>query len=122
MYPPGVGNEASAGWFAERVVHGIGVDGDREEIVVWIERRPGALWAVGRAIDFKNRTIPEPRADDYVFEGYEMGDALDAANAALEDDLAVSEEEGIAERVRPFTEADLLKPLERWFFGHAPRA
>jgi hypothetical protein len=51
-----------------------------------------------------------------------MGDALEAANDALEDDLAVSEEEGVEERVRPFTEGDLLKPLERWFFGHAPRA
>lgn len=98
------------------------MDGEREEIVIWIERRPGALWAVGRAIDLRNRSIPAPRADDYVFEGYEMGDALAAANAALEDDLVVSEEEGVEERVLPFTEADLLKPLERWFFGHAPRS
>jgi hypothetical protein len=117
-----VGRDSGATRFAERVLHGIGEDGRREEIVIWIERRPGALWAVGRAIDPRNRAIPQPRADDYVFEGYELNDALDAANEALEDDIAVSEEEGIDERVRPFLADELLKPLERWFFGHEPRA
>ena len=107
--------------FAERLLHGVGVDGSKEEITIWIERRTGALWAVGRAIDFQNRSIPEPRDDDYIFEGYEMGDAIEAANNALSDDLAVSSEEGIDQKVRPFTEEDLLKPLERWFFGHEPR-
>ena len=106
--------------FAERVLHGIGEDGRREEIVIWIERRPGALWAVGRAIDPKNRSIPAPRRDDYLFEGYEMGDALEAANNALRDDLVVSAEEGLNEDVEEFGEDDLLKPLERWFFGHHP--
>lgn len=106
--------------FAERVLHGIGEDGRREEIVIWIERRPGALWAVGRAIDPNNRPTPVPRADDYVFEGYEMGDALAAANNALRDDATVSAEEGLDENVREFREDDLLKPLERWFFGHKP--
>jgi hypothetical protein len=104
--------------FAERILHGIGDDGRREEIVIWIERRPGALWAVGRAIDLKNRATPTPRKDDYVFEGYELGDALEAANNALSDDLEVSAGEGVTEDVRPFLEEDLLKPLERWFFGH----
>ena len=106
--------------FAERVLHGVGEDGSREEIVVWIERRPGALWAVGLAIDPRNRPNPAPRADDYVFEGYEMGDALAAANNALSDDLEVSAEEGVKEDVKPFAEDELLKPLERWFFGHSP--
>ena len=106
--------------FAERVLHGVGDDGTREEIVIWIERRPGALWAVGRAIDLRNRSNPTPRADDYVFEGYEMADALEAANNALSDDLEVSAEEGVDEKIRPFTDVDLLKPLERWFFGHVP--
>jgi hypothetical protein len=117
-----VGRDSAASRFAERVVHGIGVDGTREEILIWIERRPGALWAVGRAIDFGNRTIPEPRADDYIFEGYEMGDALATANGALADDLSVSAEEGVNEHVSPFGDEDLLRPLERWFFGHEPRA
>ncbi len=106
--------------FAERILHGIGEDGSREEIVIWIERRPGALWAVGRAIDPKNRSAQAPRRDDYLFEGYEMGDALDAANNALRDDLSVSAEEGLNQRVDEFGEEELLKPLERWFFGHNP--
>jgi hypothetical protein len=106
--------------FAARTVQGLGDDGGREEILIWIERRPGALWAVGRAIDIGNRRSPQPRADDYVFEGYEMGDALAAANTALRDDLDVSAEEGLTETVPLFAEEDLLKPLERWFFGHKP--
>lgn len=106
--------------FAERVLHGVGEDGRREQILVWIERRPGALWAVGRAIDIGNRRTPRPRPDDFLFEGYEMGDALEAANNALRDDLEVSAEEGLAEQVALFEEDELLKPLERWFFGHKP--
>jgi len=107
--------------FAERVLHGVDDDGSRQEIVIWIERRPGAVWAVGRAIDPRNRAVPEPIPDDYVFEGYELGDALVAANAALADDLEVSAEEGVADRVRRFDEDELLRPLERWFFGHPPK-
>jgi hypothetical protein len=106
--------------FAERVVHGVDDDGTRQDIVIWIERRPGAVWAVGRAIDPLNRSIPEPLPDDYIFEGYEMADALESANGALVDDLSVSVEEGVRERVRTFSEEELLKPLERWFFGHPP--
>ena len=108
--------------FAERSIHGVDDDGSREEIVIWIERRPGALWAVGRAINPRHRSTVEPRADDYIFEGYEMGDALEAANGALSDDLGVSAEEGIDEDVRRFSEPELLKPLGRWFFGHPPSA
>ena len=93
-----------------------------EEIVVWIERRPGALWAVGRAIDPRNRAVPEPLPDDYLFEGYELGDALEAANQALHDDLAVSKGEGVDEPVAEFADDELLRPLERWFFGHQPTA
>ena len=106
--------------FAERVFHGVGDDGNREEIVIWIERRPGARWAVGRAIDPRNRPNPAPRPDDYVFEGYELTDALEAANNALSDDLEVSAGEGVNEDVKPFVDDELLKPLERWFFGHRP--
>ena len=106
--------------FAARTLQGLGEDGSREEILIWIERRPGALWAVGRAIDLGNRRSQQPRPDDYVFEGYEMGDALAAANGALSDDLKVSAEEGLTAAADPFTEDELLKPLERWFFGHKP--
>ena len=96
----------------------VGDDGHREEIVIWIERRPGAVWAVGRAIDPRNRSVPEPVPDDYVFEGYEMTDALEAANVALQDDLVVSQGEGVDETVSFFNDDELLRPLERWFFGH----
>jgi hypothetical protein len=108
--------------FAERVLHGVGERGEREEIVVWIERRPGAVWAVGRAIDPAARTTSRPRREDYIFEGYELGDALEAANNALSDETEVSADEGVDERIEPFTEQELLAPLERWFFGHPPRA
>ncbi|MDQ3889219.1 MAG: hypothetical protein M3312_01545 [Actinomycetota bacterium] len=107
--------------FAERVLHGVGEDGSREEIVIWIERRPGAVWAVGRTIDLRRRADSRPRPDDYVFEGYELGDALEAANNAVSDDLEVSVAEGVDERVEPFREEELLRTLERWFFGHEPR-
>ena len=103
--------------FAERVFHGVGEDGSREEIVIWIERRQGALWAVGRAIDPKNRSVKAPRADDYIFEGYELGDALEAANGALEDDARVLEDDGSTESVKPFTRKEVLPVLERFFFG-----
>jgi hypothetical protein len=113
-----VAPESPGARFTERVLHGLGDDGRREEIVIWIERRPGAVWAVGRTINLRNRSNPQPRKDDYVFEGYELGDALEAANNALFDDLEVSAEEGVKEQVRPFRDEELLKPLERWFFGH----
>lgn len=91
--------------------------GDDERVVVWIERKAGAVWAVGRAVNPHLRTDNAPRRDDYIFEGYELDDALEQANAALEDDLAVSEADGRGERVTPFTRDELLKPLEAWFFG-----
>jgi hypothetical protein len=108
----------TSGRFAERVLQGVDDRGAEERVVLWIERRPGATWAVGRAVNPQHRPSDEPRRDDYVFEGFELDDALEAANAALEDDVRVLEEEGRNERVRPFTRAELLKPLERWFFGH----
>ena len=33
------------------------------------------------------------------------------------DDLTVSESDGRPENLKPFTRGELLKPLERWFFG-----
>ncbi len=107
--------------FTERQVHGIGEDGGREVITIWIERRPGAVWAVGRAIDLHERPDGAVRPDDVVFEGYEMGDALEAANDALSSDLEISRRDGLAQDVDAFREQELLEPLERWFFGRAPR-
>jgi hypothetical protein len=108
----------SSARFAERVLKGVDDGGVEELIVIWVERRPGALWAVGRAVNPQHRPSNTPRRDDYMFEGYELEDALDAANEALEDDVRVLEEDGWDGRVRPFTRDELLKPLERWFFGH----
>ena len=109
--------KTTEGRFAERVVHGVDDAGAVETVVIWIERKQGAIWAVGRAVNPENRASDEPRRDDYVFEGYELDDALDAANGALEDDLTVSESDGSPENLKPFTRGELLKPLERWFFG-----
>jgi hypothetical protein len=103
--------------FAERVLQGVDDLGADERIVIWIERRPGALWGVGRAVNPQYRPSDEARRVDYIFEGYELQDALDAANEALEDDVSVLEREGRSERVAPFKRSELLGPLERWFFN-----
>jgi hypothetical protein len=104
--------------FAERTLHGVDENGAEERIVVWIERRPGALWAVGRAVNPQHRSSNEPRRDDYIFEGYELEDALEIANGALSDDSLVSAQDGRTENVRSFERDEVLRKLERWFFGH----
>jgi hypothetical protein len=114
-------NGSGTARFAERRIQGVGDDGGGETITLWIERRPGAVWAVGRAVDLDERADGAVHADDYVFEGYEMGDALGAANEALAADLDVSRADGRAQTVPEFGERELLEPLERWFFGRAPR-
>ena len=73
-----------AGRFAERVVEGRDDTGRDERVVIWIERRPGALWAVGRMVNPQHRETGEARADDYVWEGHELEDCLQIANATLE--------------------------------------
>ena len=106
-----------AGRFAERVVEGRDDAGRSERVVIWIERRPGALWAVGRAVNPQHRETDEPRPDDYVWEGHELDDCLQVANATLEDDVVVSEDDGGEGHVRAFRREELLEPLERFFFG-----
>ncbi len=108
----------SSGRFAERVLRGVDDAGGEERVVIWIERKPGAVWAVGRAVNPQHRTSDEPRADDWVFEGYELDDALEHANDALEDDVNVLERDGgDLHEVKPFTRKEVLPRLERWFFG-----
>jgi hypothetical protein len=109
----------SAARFAEREVHGVDDRGEPERIVIWIERLPGAIWAVGRAVNPQHRPSAEPRRDDYVFQGYELQDALEAANGTLSDDAQVSAQDGGSALVPPFERAELLGPLERWFFGRS---
>jgi hypothetical protein len=112
-----VKRRSTAGRFAEREVHGVDDTGAPERIVIWIERRPGGVWGVGRSVNPQHRPSDEPRREDYIFEGHELGDALEVANSALEDDAQVSEQDGRGELVRPFVREELLKPLEHWFFG-----
>ena len=95
--------------------------------MVWIERRPGAVWAVGRAVNLSLRPSQEPRPDDYVWEGYELEDALEAANGTLEDDCVVSEDDGSTEKgeaVSPRGAARapraLLRPLTRRALRRGP--
>ena len=109
--------KSSEGRFAERALTGVDDEGREERVVVWIERKAGALWAVGRAVNPQHRSSDEPHRDDYVFEGYELEDALEAANATLEDDVRVLEQDGRDVDAKPFVREELLKPLERWFFG-----
>jgi hypothetical protein len=109
--------KTQAGRFAERVIESFDDAGSSERIVIWIERKEGGVWGVGRAVNPQHRPSDEPRHDDYLFEGYELQDALDAANEALEDDVSVSERDGQPSRLRPFRRSEILGPLERWFFG-----
>ena len=53
----------------------------------------------------------------YTFPKNRLEDALSAANDTLEDDGSVSEKDGRAEHLKPFTRGELLKPSENWFFG-----
>lgn len=108
------------GRFAERFLAGVDDAGQEERVVIWIERKAGAVWAVGRAVNPQLRDSYEPRKDDYVFEGYELEDALEAANAVLEDDVRVLEQDGRDSDAKPFVRKELLGPLERWFFGRSP--
>ena len=102
--------------YAERTLDGFDDGGSPERVVLWIERKEDGLWAVGRAVNPQHRPSDEPRPDDYVFESYELDDALEHGNTALEDDVSVLEEEGVTGRVSPFTRKEVLPALERWFF------
>jgi hypothetical protein len=102
--------------FAERTLGGRDDHGVREEVRIWIDWLPGGIWGVGRVVDLSARENPSlVRDDDWVFRGYEMQDALEAANAALSADLDVSREVGDAEAAAPFSEEELRPRLERWF-------
>jgi hypothetical protein len=105
------------GRYGERVLVGVDDVGAEERIVIWVERRAGAVWAVGRAVNPQLRESEDTRPEDVIFEGYELGDALDRANEALEDDVRVLEEDGRTADARPFTRKEMLPLLERWFFN-----
>ena len=105
------------GRYAERVLVGVDDVGREERIVLWIERRSGGVWAVGRAVNPHLRSSDEGRPEDLIFEGYELSDALERANEALEDDVVVLERDGREADAKPFTRREILPLLERWFFN-----
>jgi len=105
------------GRVAERSLSGFDDAAEEERVVIWIERRQGAAWAVGRAVNPHLRSVDEPRPEDWVFEGFELEDALERANEALEDDVRVLEADGEQADVQPFTRREVLPFLERFFFG-----
>jgi hypothetical protein len=109
--------KSSDGRCAERLLRGVDDAGRDESVVIWVERKEGGVWAVGRAVNPQHRQSDEPYRDDYLFEGYELVDALEAANGALEDDARVLEDDGSTESVKPFTRKEVLPVLERFFFG-----
>jgi hypothetical protein len=119
LYSRGVKALARAGRFAERVVEGRNDGGSPERVVIWIERRAGAVWAVGRQVNPQHRETEAPREDDYLWQGHELEDCLEIANGALEDDAVVSEDDGDATKIKPFRREELLEPLEKFFFGRS---
>jgi hypothetical protein len=105
------------GRYAERTLAGVDDVGEEERIAIWIERRAGAVWVVGRVVNPQLRESDEPRPEDVIFEGYELEDALDRANDALEDDVSVLEGDGLPVAAKPFVRKEVLPLLERWFFN-----
>jgi hypothetical protein len=103
--------------YAERTLVGVDDEGAEERVVIWIERRPGAVWVVGRSVNPHLRESGDPRPEDVIFEGYELEDALTRANEALEDEVEVLEADGLEANARPFTRKEILPLLERWFFN-----
>ena len=107
--------KASSAKFAERTLRGVDEDRAEERIVVWIERRQGGVGRQPRGQS--SAPLERARRDDYLFEGYELEDALEVANGTLSDDSRVSAQDGQAESIAPFDREEILK-LRRWFFGH----
>jgi hypothetical protein len=115
--PGAMKRRSREGRFAERTLVGVDDAGAEERIVLWIERRAGGVWAVARAVNPHLRESDDTRSEDVVFEGYELDDALERANEALEDDVVVLESDGRSVDARPFTRKEVLPLLERWFFN-----
>ena len=89
---------STASRFAERELHGFDEAGGEERIVVWIERKSGGVWAVGRAVNPQYRPSDEPRPDDYVFEGHELQEVVagELAGRSSPDDIVVFKSNGLA--------------------------
>ena len=109
-------HNASEERFAERVVVGRDDQGEEERIVVWLAFRPGALWAVGRAVNPHLRESDAPRPEDTVYESYELDDALGYVNDMLEDEVRVVEDDHQPQDVKPITRREVEPLLERKVF------
>jgi hypothetical protein len=98
----------------ERTVRGFRDDGQEEVVSIWLEYVAGGLFRVCRVVDLERRDLAEARTSERVFDGYELDDALRAANQAIEAELDAStgEEDRNAE-VRPITRTDVEPFLER---------
>ena len=103
------------GHFAERVVSGLDDGGREERVLIWIERKPGAVWAIGRIVNPQQRDCATPHATDYVWEGYELDDCLEIANEWLEEDVTVTDADGGRTKTLPFTRREIEPRLERIF-------
>ena len=68
----------------------------------------------------QHRPSTSRAASDYVFEGYELDDALERRTRRSRTTRA-SRSRTAAAAVKPFAREELLKPLERWFFGRSSR-
>ena len=106
-----------SGRCAERLLRGVDDAGAEELVTLWIERRDGGIWVAGRSVNAQLRSTDAAHPEDVLFEGYELDDALRAANDALEDDVRVLEEDRVEVKVRPFTRREAIPFLERLFFA-----
>src|SRR4029453_7530173 len=68
LYPRCMRRTSREGRYAERELVGVDDVGEEERILFWIERRPGAVWAVGRAVNPQLRDSHEPRPEDVISE------------------------------------------------------
>ena len=111
---PGVRRSSREGRYAERVLVGVDDIGDEERIVLWIERRPGAVWVVGRAVNPQLRESDEPRRAGPLVERLDVcEDLLELVPARVEEIRRQRPEHERVVGVRAVAEAD---PHER---GHA---
>ena len=89
---------STEGRFAERVVSGFDDRGVEERIVIWIERKEGGVWAVGRAVNPQHRPSDEPRPGDYLFEGYELQEVVagEVQGRVSDEDVVLFKSNGLA--------------------------
>lgn len=108
--------------FATRTVIGVDEQGADERVVYWLDLRPGALWTVGRVVNPQLRENGEPRPEDVIFESYELDDALEHLNEALEDEVTVLEHDHIDADVRAVTRLEIEPKLAHWLLHHGEKS